>query len=130
VPISLKAPKSRDSDFDLQSLGGHLKRCRVSRKLTQKEAARQIGIKLDALLNAELGHTEPRIESIPLIVRFLGYCPFPAPESLPERMLAKRREMGWTMKEAARQMGISMDGKAVLWPRLANRLEVFLGEPP
>jgi len=40
------------------------------------------------------------------IIRSLGYDPFPEPKSIAERLLAKRRAMGWSIKEAARQLGV------------------------
>jgi len=36
----------------------------------------------------------------------LGYDPFPEPKNILERLLAKRRAMGWSIKEAARQLGV------------------------
>jgi len=48
----------------------------------------------------------PSIESVPAIVRFLGYDPFPEPTTLAQLLLAKRREMGWSMKEAAEAVGV------------------------
>lgn len=43
---------------------------------------------------------------MPAIIRFLGYDPFPEPKNLPERLLAKRRAMGWSTREAALQVGV------------------------
>ncbi len=54
------------------------------------------------MLNWEKGRTEPPVPAMPAIIRFLGYCPFPPPETLSQRLLAKRREMGWSIKEAAK----------------------------
>ena len=67
-------------------------------------------------MNCEKGHTEPPIESVPAILRFLGYDPYPQPRTLPERMLAKRRAMGWSSKEAARQLGVE-EGTWGAWER-------------
>jgi len=40
---------------------------------------------------------------MPAIIRFLGQeHSFQKPKSLAERLLAKRRAMGWSIKEAAR----------------------------
>jgi transcriptional regulator with XRE-family HTH domain len=44
--------------------------------------------------------------ALPAVVRFLGYDPFPSPTTLPERLLAKRREKGWTINRAARTVGV------------------------
>jgi DNA-binding XRE family transcriptional regulator len=44
---------------------------------------------------------------MPSIFCFLDYVPFPPPDSLPERLLAKRREMGWTIQNAANVIGVN-----------------------
>ncbi len=75
-------------------------------RLMQKEVTDQLGVNAWTILNWEKGHTEPPIVSIPAIVRFLGYDPFPQPTTLPEKLLAKRREMGWSIKEAAQAVGV------------------------
>lgn len=63
--------------------------------LMQKEAAKLIGVNTRTILNWEKGRTAPPITSIPAIVQFLGYAPFPEPKTLPQHLLAKCRAMGW-----------------------------------
>ena len=72
----------------------------------QKEVAKLLGANTWTILNWEKGRTEPPIASVPVIVQFLGYDPFPQPTTLPEKLLAKRREMGWPIKEAAKAVGV------------------------
>jgi transcriptional regulator with XRE-family HTH domain len=79
---------------------------RLELELTQTQAAERLGVNPWTVLNWEKDHTEPRTESMPAIIRFLGYAPFPEPKNTPERLLAKRRAMGWSIKEAARQLGV------------------------
>jgi len=74
--------------------------------VTQKQAAERLGVNPWTVLNWEKDHTEPPIESMPAIIRFLGYDPSPEPKSLAGRLLAKRRAMGWSIREAARQLGV------------------------
>jgi len=64
-----------------------------------------LGVNPWTILNWEKGHTEPPIGSVPAILEYLGSDPFPQPMSLPERLLTKRREMGWSIKEAANSVG-------------------------
>jgi transcriptional regulator with XRE-family HTH domain len=75
-------------------------------KLTQKDVADQFGVVSWTILNWEKGHTKPPIKSITAITRFLGYDPFPKPKTLSQHLLAKRRAMGWTIKKAARALGV------------------------
>jgi transcriptional regulator with XRE-family HTH domain len=106
APITLKALKPKETDFEPQTLGEHVRKRRLELRLTQKQAAQRIGVNPWTVLNWEKDHTEPPIESIPVIIRFLGYDPFPKPTTIPERLLAKRRTMGWSIKEAAMQLGV------------------------
>jgi transcriptional regulator with XRE-family HTH domain len=106
APITLKALKPKETDFEPQTLGEHVRKRRLELRFTQKQAAQRIGVNPWTVLNWEKDHTEPPIESMPAIIRFLGYDPFPEPKSLAERLLAKRRVMGWSIKEAARRLGV------------------------
>ena len=58
------------------------------------------------ILNWEKGHTEPPVEAVPALLQFLGYDPLPEPTTLPERLLAKRRVMGWSIRKAAQNVGV------------------------
>ena len=42
---------------------------------------------------------------MPVLLKFLGYNPFPEPNTLPDRLIAKRRAIGWSIRQAARQLG-------------------------
>ena len=94
MPITLKALKPKETDFEPQTLGEHVRKRRLDLRLTQKQAAERLGVSPWTVLNWEKGRTEPPIESMPAIIRFLGYDPFPKPMNIPERLLAKRRAMG------------------------------------
>ncbi len=68
---------------------------RLQRQLRQKEAARLLGVTSWTVFNWEKGRTDPSIEAMPALLSFLGYDPLPEPQVLPERLLAKRRAMGF-----------------------------------
>ena len=87
-------------------MGEHIRKRRLELGLSQRQAVSRLGVNPLTVLNWEKGHTEPPIEAVPAILRFLGYDPFPQPRSLRELLLAKRRAMGWSIKEAARQLGV------------------------
>lgn len=104
--ISLKSLIPKPYDFEPKTLGEHIRKKRLKMGLTQKEVAKLLDVNTWTILNWEKGHTEPPIGSIPAIVRFLGYDPYPQPESLSQHLLAKRREKGWSIKEAAEAIGV------------------------
>jgi len=125
-------------DFEPRTLGEHIRRRRLVLKLTQKEVADQLGAICWTILNWGKGHTQPPIESIPAIVRFLGFDPFPRPKTLPEYPLAKRRAMGWSIRVAAWALGVDPStwrnwerGKMILYRqhriRVAQLLDLSAG---
>lgn len=101
--------------------------------MAQQEVGERLRVSAHTVLNWETGKTEPSIESMSGIIQFLGYDPFPKPVTLAERMLAKRRAMGWTIKEAARRLGVDSGTWAkwersgvIAWSRYRELLAVFL----
>jgi transcriptional regulator with XRE-family HTH domain len=123
VPIRLKALKPKETDFEPKTLGEHVRKRRLELKLNQRQAADRLRVNPWTVLNWEKGDTEPLIEAVPVILRFLGYNSFPEPRSLPERLLAKRRAMGWPIWKAAREIGVDEGtwggwerGTTIPWP--------------
>lgn len=106
MPVRLKWLKPQESEIEPRTLGEHIKRCRLQRNLSQEAAATVFGVTEATVVNWEKGHTEPPVHGMAALVQFLGYDPFPEPKTLPERMLAKRRAMGWSIREAARALGV------------------------
>ena len=100
----------------------------------QKEAAELLGVNPWTVLNWERGHTKPPIASIPVILGFLGYDPFPQPNTVAEKLVVKRRTMGWSIKEAASVVGVDAGtlrnwegGKTILYRQHRARIAQFLG---
>ena len=106
VPLRLKAPKPREDDFEPQTLGDHIRRRRLALGLDQKCAASRLGVTIATVSNWEGGRAYPAIGRIPAVLEFLNYDPFPGPSTVPERLLAERRARGWSVREAARQLGV------------------------
>lgn len=87
-------------------MGPDIRKRRLLLGLNQREAADRLKANIATVLNWEKAYTEPPIDAVPAILQFLGYDPFPHPQTLQERMLAKRRSMGWSIKEAAQALGV------------------------
>lgn len=74
--------------------------------LTQREAARTLGVALATLRNWEKGRAKIGEAHYLKVIRFLGYDPNPAPRSLPERLRAARRVSGLSQKALALRLGL------------------------
>ena len=108
TPTTLKASKKQEKPLELLHIGNHVRYARYLRKLTPGEAGKQIGVGKSTLLDWELGVRKPEGRSLRAVLRFLGYDPYPPPQTtLGERLFALRRAMGWTHEEAGKAFGVS-----------------------
>jgi len=134
TPLTVKAQKPKDYSETPQTLGEHLKKRRRELGLLQREAAERPGIGTETYANWENSKTEPVAAQFRPVMEFLGYDPMPAPQTLSERLTAKRRELGVTFEQAAKYLGWDpgslsryLNGTWALNPTRAEALERFLG---
>jgi transcriptional regulator with XRE-family HTH domain len=106
VRVTLKAPKPKGFRGPLVTVGDHIKAHRLELGMFQKDVARELGVDQWTLLNWEKGRTTPLVMAYPAIVAWLGYDPTPTPATIADRLKARRREMGWTIKETADRLGV------------------------
>jgi DNA-binding transcriptional regulator YiaG len=106
VEIQLKSAKPTHYEQVPQTLGEHVKKRRARLGLTQKEVAESLEVSLWTMLKWELGEASPLTQFLPRIIAFLGYDPFPEPQTLADQLAARRRTLGWSRKFAAAQLGI------------------------
>ena len=105
--ISFKSLIPKVYDFEPQTLGGHVRKRRLFLNLTQPETAKLLGVSTETVLNWELNYREPSINHIGKLIKFLGYDPVSLnPKSIGELLFAKRRELGWTQRVAAQNLGV------------------------
>ena len=83
----------------LNTLGDHLRRRRLSLKLLQRQVAEQIGVDKSSIYNWETKRTEPGLQHMPAIIR-------PPSGGWPERLVQHRTALGLSQKEAADRMGV------------------------
>jgi len=128
----------RPFDFEPKTLGEHIRRRRLILGITQNEAASQIGVNSFTLGNWEKGHTEPLIQSLPALVAFLGYNPYPTEiePTIADRLVARRRELGWSQRVAADSLGVHRttwsdweSGRTILVHQHRRLVARFLGLP-
>ncbi len=118
-----------------ETLGDHLKKRRHELSLFQKDVALRLSVNDWTICNWENNKTTPAVRFLPRIIDFLGYYPFPAPETLGERLLAYRKHLGLSRKEAAERLSLG-EGTVRNWetgtakPREKGfaRVEGFLSE--
>jgi ribosome-binding protein aMBF1 (putative translation factor) len=90
----------------LDSLGDHVCRARLDRKLNRKIAAAELRIDPDSLRNWEKHRTEIEVQFYPRIIGWLGYDPLPRPETRWQHVLTERLRRGWSRKRLAREAGV------------------------
>lgn len=94
-------------DFDPKTLGEHVLKRRLFLKLSQPQLAKLLDVSPETILNWELSYRKPSINHIGKLIQFLGYDPaLSSPSSIAELLLTKRRELGWTQKVAAKNLGV------------------------
>jgi len=86
------------------SLGEHLRKVRLERRLFQKDLGKRFGVHTESVKNWETGITVPTIHVIPKIIEFLGYDPKPLPSTLSGQIAYARRRLGYTQNELAKEI--------------------------
>ena len=104
-----------------KTFGEHLRARRLDRELLQRDAAAEIGTTAESIRNWELGQTEPPLNFLPAIIRFIGYDPRPPPQTSAARLVAVRRARRVSREQAAREMRVD--------PCALRRWEVGESEP-
>ena len=104
--MRLTALKPTPYPREPRTIGDHLKKRRCELGLRQIDAGKQVGVTTDTIHNWETNACPPSIRFMPRIIAFLGYDPFPPPQSLGEQIVARRRRLGWSRKRLAKRLGV------------------------
>jgi transcriptional regulator with XRE-family HTH domain len=99
-------PRSERYPKQLNTLGDHIRARRIDLGLFQSAVAGQIGVCELTITNWERNASQPPVQYIPTIIRFLGYDPLASGASFPERLAAARRSRGMTQKRLADELGV------------------------
>ena len=116
MPLSLRLVRPKAYPAQPNTLGEHLLKLRMEQGLTQAQAGEVLGTDEWTVGNWEKDKTFPAVRYFPAIFRFLGYDPFPEPIMLSEKLLAKRRALGFSVKRAADVVGVD-EGTFARWER-------------
>jgi transcriptional regulator with XRE-family HTH domain len=119
-----------------KTLGEHLLKRRIESGKNQQQVATGLVANVETYLLWEKGRAEPSVRFYPAIFRFLGYDLFPPPTSLNAQIASKRRELGLTLKQAAKLAGVD-EGTFSPWesgewkPRMSQaKVDRFLAIAP
>jgi len=117
-----------------QTIGDHIRRRRLARKMIQREVAEQIGVTESSIFNWESNTAKPEIRFMPNIIRFLGYDPQPEAAGLGEQLARRRTALGLSQKAAAKRIEVDPStlarwerGERVPTGGVLTRVERFLG---
>lgn len=105
VSVRLHARRRDTAPLD-DSLGAQLIRRRRERGLARTEAATELGVSWKTLMSWERNEREPFVSFYPAIIAWLGYEPWPEPNTLAEALHAERRRRGIEIRKAAALIGV------------------------
>lgn len=107
APITLKGLKNKGYLENPQTVGGHIKKARVLKGLTQVEAAKHFGVCEATFLHWEKDQTKeiPAVY-VPKVIAFVGYNPEQKPEEEGLMLKWSRRSRGRTPTVRALQLNV------------------------
>ncbi len=86
------------------------------------------------VLNWEKGKKPPLTSHLGAVITFIGYYPFPEPETVGEQLLRVRRIHGWSIREAALHLGVDQStwgnwerDELILFKRHRIKVALLLG---
>jgi len=132
--VLLTAPKPLISQYpkELGTLGDHIRKVRLDRKLLQKDVAHELGIDVQSVRNWEQHRSNPKTYLIPRIFDFLGYAPLEPSGTLALVLRTYRRAAGLSQERLAKLTRIDEStlskwerGDARPMPGTLKRLRLF-----
>jgi len=101
---------------ELRTIGDHIRRKRLTLKLTQEQVGEKLGVTEASVYNWESDDSKPSVEPMRAIIEFLGYNPLPAAKTLGERLVRHRTSLGLSQSESAKRIGVD-PGTLARWER-------------
>jgi DNA-binding transcriptional regulator YiaG len=127
----VQKPKARGYKDSPETLGEHIRKVRVERRLLQKDVASLIGVSEDSIALWEGNHVQPTVRHYPAVIGFLGYYPFShGTENISGKLKQIRYCCGLSFQKCASLFSVSVDaakrweaGKHISNPRLRAAIE-------
>lgn len=108
--------RTRDYPRFPTTIGEHVRKRRLDLKLRQIDAAMIIGCDELTVVNWEKGHTQPSVNRMAGVVKFLGFNPLPNGDSLAQTLVNHRKALGVTQSHFAARIGVD-PGTLGRWER-------------
>ena len=123
LPIRLSARKPSNPVYpkEIKSLGDHIRKARLDRRLLQQDVATLLGVDETSVWQWERNRTDPQVHFIPAICGFLGYAPWEPPEGFAAWLRQARRGSGLSRRNLAARIGVD--------PTTVDRWERGQGSP-
>lgn len=106
VEIRLKIAKPLPYSTTPRTLEEHIRKRRCELALLQKEVAPLLKVDPWTICDWEKDGTHLPVRYRGRIIDFLAYDPFPAPRSLPERIVARHQRLCLSQKQLAKRLGV------------------------
>lgn len=106
LPRAHRLASRNRSPEQLNTLGDHLRRRRLTLKLLQRQVAEQLSVDKTSIHNWETNRSKPGVQYMPAIMRFLAYNPLPPSNGWADRLVQGRVAMGLTQKQSAARIGV------------------------
>jgi transcriptional regulator with XRE-family HTH domain len=106
LPQSYNTGRAIRIPTELNTVGDHIRKRRLGLRMLQREVAERIGVGETSVFKWEANTVSPEVRSMPAIIRFLGYNPLPAADTLGGRLVRHRTSLGMTREEAAKRLGV------------------------
>jgi len=108
LPIRLSARKPSNPAYpkEMKSLGDHIRKARLDRRLLQQDVATLLGVDETSVWQWERNRTDPQVHFIPAIYSFLGYAPWEPAEGFAAWLRQARRGSGLSRRNLAVRIGV------------------------
>jgi len=106
IPRTRKAQRAKPVLSPDASLSQRLIHRRLESGHRKIDSALIVGVDAKTWMWWERDDRAPYVHQYPAIIRYLGYAPWPEPVTLVEKLLAKRRRHGLSIRRAAKIAGV------------------------
>lgn len=108
IVICAQKPLPQGYPKEPKTIGDHIKKVRLEKKLSRAKVAEFWGVSMDTVKCWETNRTSPSVTLIPKVIEFLGYAPFGDLSGMSdgEKIRTCRLLSGLTLEATAKRLGV------------------------